>query len=246
MMKPATLLAVLLFMHVTAARKQQKYRNCSDCIQAGRGWCPIRRKCGGFSNRVCRNDETDFAKPIVKVADSNLPEAVETAQKHIAVLFHQGAEEKIMEEWENVAVNLEDERELKHVALDCSQYKETCETLGMQRQGVRLFIVPATGSMEHVDAPGLGDAESFLKVTLKKLRGTFHPKITKLAGEIGRMLKKRHLQELSHNLSKERAMEEMHQAKNALQRMVAEQGPPFSPNRSVIMLMCPAVRRLCG
>ena len=30
-----------------------KLRTCGACIGAGYGWCPNRRKCGGFANREC-------------------------------------------------------------------------------------------------------------------------------------------------------------------------------------------------
>eukprot|EP00499_Haloplacidia_sp_CaronLabIsolate_P007005 CAMPEP_0196779682 /NCGR_PEP_ID=MMETSP1104-20130614/6526_1 /TAXON_ID=33652 /ORGANISM="Cafeteria sp., Strain Caron Lab Isolate" /LENGTH=366 /DNA_ID=CAMNT_0042149865 /DNA_START=1 /DNA_END=1101 /DNA_ORIENTATION=- len=39
-----------------------KYKDCQACTGAGWGWCPIRRRCGGFANKNCRGDETDFAE----------------------------------------------------------------------------------------------------------------------------------------------------------------------------------------
>ena len=30
-----------------------KLRDCSSCVGAGYGWCPMQRKCGGFANREC-------------------------------------------------------------------------------------------------------------------------------------------------------------------------------------------------
>lgn len=30
-----------------------KLRDCSSCVDAGYGWCPLQRKCGGFANKEC-------------------------------------------------------------------------------------------------------------------------------------------------------------------------------------------------
>lgn len=34
--------------------------SCKECLDAGYGWCPIRRRCGGFANKKCRGDDTDM------------------------------------------------------------------------------------------------------------------------------------------------------------------------------------------
>jgi len=39
-----------------------KLRTCDVCIGAGYGWCPVRRKCGGFANKVCGQGEAYVAE----------------------------------------------------------------------------------------------------------------------------------------------------------------------------------------
>jgi len=36
------------------------HKSCYSCAEAGHGWCPIRRVCGGFANKNCRGDHTDY------------------------------------------------------------------------------------------------------------------------------------------------------------------------------------------
>jgi len=36
-----------------------KYKDCAECTEAGFGWCPKARKCGGFANKSCFGDERD-------------------------------------------------------------------------------------------------------------------------------------------------------------------------------------------
>jgi hypothetical protein len=31
----------------------KRLKTCGDCIEAGYGWCPVRRMCGGFANKEC-------------------------------------------------------------------------------------------------------------------------------------------------------------------------------------------------
>jgi len=37
------------------------FKHCGPCTEAGHGWCPLRRVCGGFANKSCRRDHTDVA-----------------------------------------------------------------------------------------------------------------------------------------------------------------------------------------
>ena len=45
------------------------YTDCNACIGAGYGWCPIRRKCGGFANKVCGSGESYVASPAAEYTD---------------------------------------------------------------------------------------------------------------------------------------------------------------------------------
>jgi len=45
------------------------YTDCNSCIGAGYGWCPIRRKCGGFANKVCGSGESYVASPAAEYTD---------------------------------------------------------------------------------------------------------------------------------------------------------------------------------
>eukprot|EP00754_Rhynchopus_humris_P010635 Rhum_TRINITY_DN14164_c5_g2::Rhum_TRINITY_DN14164_c5_g2_i1::g.69041::m.69041/K09584/PDIA6, TXNDC7; protein disulfide-isomerase A6 len=38
------------------------YMTCTDCIDAGFGWCPIRRTCGGFANQEC-GEGSNYVRP---------------------------------------------------------------------------------------------------------------------------------------------------------------------------------------
>ena len=38
------------------------YMTCTDCVDAGFGWCPIRRTCGGFANTEC-GEGTNYVRP---------------------------------------------------------------------------------------------------------------------------------------------------------------------------------------
>lgn len=40
----------------------KQWKDCKSCLDAGYGWCPIRRICGGFANRNCKGDYTDRSK----------------------------------------------------------------------------------------------------------------------------------------------------------------------------------------
>ena len=39
--------------------KFSDYHSCQNCTQAGWGWCPRVRRCGGFANKRCSGSETD-------------------------------------------------------------------------------------------------------------------------------------------------------------------------------------------
>ena len=46
-------LLVLAFFSGCSAVDFKQYQTCENCIDAGFGWCPIRRICGGFANTQC-------------------------------------------------------------------------------------------------------------------------------------------------------------------------------------------------
>ena len=39
-----------------------KLKSCTACVAAGYGWCPIKRKCGGFANKECGEGERYVAE----------------------------------------------------------------------------------------------------------------------------------------------------------------------------------------
>ena len=65
-----TLAAVLLSTTATAIDFKQ-WKECTPCLAAGYGWCPIRRMCGGFANRKCTGDERDFSKTAAEMEKEN-------------------------------------------------------------------------------------------------------------------------------------------------------------------------------
>jgi protein disulfide-isomerase-like protein len=72
-----SLLTVLALVTTTQAIDFKQWRDCSSCLDAGYGWCPIRRMCGGFANRKCTGDHRDKSK-------TDEETAVETQQKQEA------------------------------------------------------------------------------------------------------------------------------------------------------------------
>ena len=63
------LAAVLLFSCTANAINFKQWKDCKSCTDAGYGWCPIRRMCGGFANRNCRGDHTDKVKTDEEIAE---------------------------------------------------------------------------------------------------------------------------------------------------------------------------------
>ena len=74
----AAVACAFLFFAAPAAEaiNFKQWKNCKDCTDAGYGWCPIRRMCGGFANRNCRGDETDVVK-----TDDELAEEAEAEKR---------------------------------------------------------------------------------------------------------------------------------------------------------------------
>eukprot|EP00755_Sulcionema_specki_P030647 Sspe_Gene.18628::Locus_6717_Transcript_1_1_Confidence_1.000_Length_666::g.18628::m.18628/K09584/PDIA6, TXNDC7; protein disulfide-isomerase A6 len=62
--------AVVLWGIQATAVDFKKYKTCKDCIDAGFGWCPIRRICGGFANTECGEGErywsADYGKQLLE------------------------------------------------------------------------------------------------------------------------------------------------------------------------------------
>ena len=48
-----------LVLVISREGKFSDYHNCQECTQAGWGWCPRVRRCGGFANKRCSGSETD-------------------------------------------------------------------------------------------------------------------------------------------------------------------------------------------
>ena len=57
------------FVFVHSERDKLEWKDCKSCLDAGYGWCPIRRMCGGFANRNCRGDHTDKVKTDEEIAE---------------------------------------------------------------------------------------------------------------------------------------------------------------------------------
>ena len=38
------------------------FKDCGTCVESGYGWCPVRRKCGGFANKECGLGEAYVAE----------------------------------------------------------------------------------------------------------------------------------------------------------------------------------------
>eukprot|EP01061_Rhynchopus_euleeides_P004941 TRINITY_DN14166_c0_g1_i1.p1 TRINITY_DN14166_c0_g1~~TRINITY_DN14166_c0_g1_i1.p1 ORF type:complete len:213 (+),score=67.93 TRINITY_DN14166_c0_g1_i1:85-723(+) len=52
----------LLFSSAEAKIDFESYKTCTDCVDAGYGWCPIQRMCGGFANTQCGEGERYWRK----------------------------------------------------------------------------------------------------------------------------------------------------------------------------------------
>jgi protein disulfide-isomerase-like protein len=79
------LLLLLLSCDPAAARIDFKqYKSCQPCLDAGYGWCPIRRMCGGFANKKCTGDFRDFVKTEAETAAQATREADERAARAAA------------------------------------------------------------------------------------------------------------------------------------------------------------------
>lgn len=67
--------------------KFAKYTSCISCVGDGWGWCPIKRRCGGFANKECGIGERYFSetatqrnglwepKEAVELPTADVPEA---------------------------------------------------------------------------------------------------------------------------------------------------------------------------
>jgi len=164
--------------------------SCGKCIANGYGWCPIRRKCGGFLNRKCRGDNTDKAVAAVHPVRENLEEILSTSQKHSMLLLYRNVEgaERGREKFQSLAHELKSMRELICLELNCTERAEYCKSNGMvfARSGflVRLF---KEGQTEYGDAVDLGenyDVDTILH-HLKRFRGELLT-VEKLASEFTR------------------------------------------------------------
>ena len=59
-------LALALVTQRAAAEDMSKFfatfKDCGTCVESGYGWCPVRRKCGGFANKECGLGEAYVAE----------------------------------------------------------------------------------------------------------------------------------------------------------------------------------------
>ena len=59
----------------------KQYKSCQPCRDAGYGWCPIRRMCGGFANKKCTGDYRDHVKSEEEIAEVAKKEEEERARR---------------------------------------------------------------------------------------------------------------------------------------------------------------------
>jgi hypothetical protein len=62
------LLSLACIAPTSTAINFKQWKSCQPCLDAGYGWCPIRRMCGGFANRKCTGDNRDNSKTDEEVA----------------------------------------------------------------------------------------------------------------------------------------------------------------------------------
>ena len=59
----------------------KQYKSCQPCLDAGYGWCPIRRVCGGFANKKCTGDHRDHVRSEKEIAEMAKKEEEERARR---------------------------------------------------------------------------------------------------------------------------------------------------------------------
>ena len=160
---------------------------CKICLKHGYGWCPIRRKCGGFLNRKCRGDHTDKALPAVHAARDNLNTILASSQKHSLLFMYDDSEKShvLRESFLSIGHELKSSRELLSLDLNCTTYNDYCNIL-LGRDGVTYPVVKlfreGTVSMDDSLDISLNYSPDVIINHLKTFRGR-HPEMENLAGE---------------------------------------------------------------
>mmetsp|Transcript_26704 Transcript_26704/g.92767 ORF Transcript_26704/g.92767 Transcript_26704/m.92767 type:complete len:348 (-) Transcript_26704:923-1966(-) len=146
-----------------AAASFADYEDCSSCLAAGHGWCPIRRRCGGFANRQCSGTETDVVKPTLAAVGSaaDFDAAVFDDSRTVFVVLH-GAGDGGLEELEaaarGVAKELKNAPSVGFVSVACADVPSAC--LLAPRGGASTATLVAAQRVPFVDdgAGSGGDA----------------------------------------------------------------------------------------
>eukprot|EP01062_Namystynia_karyoxenos_P031827 TRINITY_DN2357_c3_g1_i1.p1 TRINITY_DN2357_c3_g1~~TRINITY_DN2357_c3_g1_i1.p1 ORF type:complete len:530 (+),score=203.74 TRINITY_DN2357_c3_g1_i1:76-1590(+) len=99
-----------------------KYRTCKSCVKAGKGWCPIARRCGNFANDNCDVGERYFGtrelylvatikrlKKKAKKGDEAAKEEVQSLKEELKRLREELAEDEDGAEGEQVVAAEEGE-----------------------------------------------------------------------------------------------------------------------------------------
>ena len=124
------------------------HHNCEDCVEAGWGWCPHERLCGGFQNTECSGTITDYQRSkaaqkkylakqgrssrLLQLSLSHFGEAIE-AHPWVLVHFHSSAK----------SANAETQRALK--VLD-----ECASRLANEGHPGKVAAYTLSGSQEEV------------------------------------------------------------------------------------------------
>jgi protein disulfide-isomerase-like protein len=82
-MNKLTALLLLALSAVVGAINFKQWKECQPCLDAGYGWCPIRRMCGGFANRKCTGDYRDKSKTPEEVAKEEKDKEEEASRRRL-------------------------------------------------------------------------------------------------------------------------------------------------------------------
>uniref|UniRef100_A0A7S4FNS0 protein disulfide-isomerase n=1 Tax=Eutreptiella gymnastica TaxID=73025 RepID=A0A7S4FNS0_9EUGL len=80
------------------------HTTCVECIEAGFGWCPIARKCGGFANRDCPDDDRAYAEDHPYILEKQAQAEAEAEESPVEELTDDNFDEVVLDEGKDVLV----------------------------------------------------------------------------------------------------------------------------------------------
>lgn len=139
----------------------REVNNCKECVGAGYGWCPRRRKCGYFKNRACSGTRSDFAvgvnprklnalRDLTPQSFSNL---AYDEKRMVFVVFYSGAEPGQKQVMQELSISMQKSdpdlyKQVRFAAVNHDRYPSIAE-----KHGMKILALPTVAAFNEEHRP---------------------------------------------------------------------------------------------